>query len=125
MQAYLNEHLLRSFSMKSTASVRQTTLRPRHLRRRMSCKGAIKKTRSINADSDTLGMEGHVIERRQSTVAPNWSEERNEPRSQSFSKIIVTPPHEHGRLERMHEFDSENDKPKIKIKDRHDGKYFR
>lgn len=50
MQAYLNEHLFRSFSHKSTVSVRQTTLRPRQLRRRMSCKGAIKKTRSINAD---------------------------------------------------------------------------
>lgn len=51
VQAYLNEHLFRSFSQKSTVSVRQTTLRPRQLRRRMSCKGAIKKTRSINADS--------------------------------------------------------------------------
>lgn len=51
VQAYLNEHLFRSFSQKSTISMRQTTLRPRQLRRRMSCKGAIKKTRSINADS--------------------------------------------------------------------------
>lgn len=51
VQAYLNEHLFRSFSHKSTINVRQTTLRPRQLRRRMSCKGAIKKTRAINADS--------------------------------------------------------------------------
>lgn len=50
VQAYLNEHLFRSFSHKSTVSVQQKTLRPRQLRRRMSCKGAIKKTRSINAD---------------------------------------------------------------------------
>lgn len=104
-------------------SVRQTTLRPRHLRRRMSCKGAIKKTRSINADSDTLGMEGNVIERRTSTVAPMWtSEEQREPSTSNYSKIIVTPPHEHGRLERMHEFDSANDDSKIQIKEKHDCK---
>lgn len=54
VQAYLNEHLFRSFSQKSTINMRQTTLRPRQLRRRMSCKGAIKKTRSINADSMQL-----------------------------------------------------------------------
>lgn len=54
VQAYLDEHLFRSFSQKSTINVRQSTLRPRQLRRRMSCKGAIKKTRSINADSECL-----------------------------------------------------------------------
>lgn len=55
VQAYLNEHLFRSFSHKSTVNVRQTTVRPRHqLRRRMSCKGAIKKTRSINADCESI-----------------------------------------------------------------------
>lgn len=52
VQAYLNEHLFRTFSHKNTSYVRQTSLRPRQLRRRMSCKGAIKKTRSINADSE-------------------------------------------------------------------------
>lgn len=39
VQAYLNEHLFRSFSHKSTISVRQPTVRPRQLRRRMSCRG--------------------------------------------------------------------------------------
>lgn len=49
VQSYLDEHLLRSFSQK-TVNVKTVGLRPRHLRRRMSCKGAIKKTRSINVD---------------------------------------------------------------------------
>lgn len=41
----------------------------------MSVKGAIKKTRSINVDSETLGMEGNVTERRLShSVTPQWLE---------------------------------------------------
>uniref|UniRef100_U5EXU1 Phosphorylase b kinase regulatory subunit n=1 Tax=Corethrella appendiculata TaxID=1370023 RepID=U5EXU1_9DIPT len=76
VQAYLEEHLFRSFSQKATvASIRSSGLRPRNLRRRMSVKGAIKKTRSINTDSDTLGMEGNVTERRLShSVVPQWLE---------------------------------------------------
>lgn len=50
VQTYLDEHLLRSFSHRNTMNLRGGQLRPRHLRRRMSCKGAIKKTRSINVD---------------------------------------------------------------------------
>lgn len=50
VQTYLDEHLLRSFSNRSTMNLRGGNLRPRNLRRRMSCKGAIKKTRSINVD---------------------------------------------------------------------------
>lgn len=51
VQAYLDEHLLRSMSQKNTlAGMRGGSLRPRNLRRRMSVKGAIKKTRSINVD---------------------------------------------------------------------------
>lgn len=51
VQAYLDEHLLRAFSHRSGAvNVRSAATRPRELRRRMSCKGAIKKTRSINVD---------------------------------------------------------------------------
>lgn len=50
VQTYLDEHLLRSFSNRSTMNLRGGQLRPRSLRRRMSCKGAIKKTRSINVD---------------------------------------------------------------------------
>lgn len=61
VQAYLNEHLFRSFSQKSTLNVRQPTSRPRTLRRRMSCKGAIKKTRSINADSKYPIIECEVL----------------------------------------------------------------
>ncbi|XP_055383024.1 probable phosphorylase b kinase regulatory subunit alpha isoform X3 [Condylostylus longicornis] len=72
VQKYLDEHLLRSFSNKSAVNVRTSALRPRQLRRRMSCKGAIKKTRSINVDSETLGMEGPtpLMERRLSSVIP-------------------------------------------------------
>lgn len=76
VQTYLDEHLLRSFSHRtSTTSIRSSGLRPKNLRRRMSVKGAIKKTRSINVDSETLGMEGNVTERRLShTVTPQWLE---------------------------------------------------
>lgn len=76
VQSYLEEHLLRSFSHRaSTTSIRSSGLRPRNLRRRMSVKGAIKKTRSINVDSETLGMEGNVTERRLShSVTPQWLE---------------------------------------------------
>lgn len=52
VQSYLDEHLLRAFSQRSTVNVKSTTSKPRQLRRRMSCKGAIKKTRSINVDSN-------------------------------------------------------------------------
>ncbi|XP_058445147.1 probable phosphorylase b kinase regulatory subunit alpha isoform X1 [Malaya genurostris] len=76
VQSYLDEHLLRSFSHRaSTTSIRSSGLRPRNLRRRMSVKGAIKKTRSINVDSETLGMEGSVTERRLShSITPQWLE---------------------------------------------------
>ncbi|TMW52140.1 hypothetical protein DOY81_002775 [Sarcophaga bullata] len=72
VQTYLDEHLLRSFSHRNTMNLRAGQLRPRHLRRRMSCKGAIKKTRSINVDTDNLGMEGPtpLTERRLSSVVP-------------------------------------------------------
>lgn len=110
--------------MKSTINVRQTTLRPRQLRRRMSCKGAIKKTRSINADSDTLGMEGNVIERRTSTVAPTWNDTQKQSTSAGFSNIIVTPPsnepQHRGRLEKMQEVDNDGTS-KIQIKDKYEG----
>uniref|UniRef100_A0A1A9X0B4 Phosphorylase b kinase regulatory subunit n=1 Tax=Glossina brevipalpis TaxID=37001 RepID=A0A1A9X0B4_9MUSC len=72
VQTYLDEHLLRSFTYRNAMDLRSSQLRPKHLRRRMSCKGAIKKTRSINVDSDTLGMEGPIplTERRLSSVIP-------------------------------------------------------
>ncbi|XP_053948327.1 probable phosphorylase b kinase regulatory subunit alpha isoform X10 [Anastrepha obliqua] len=72
VQAYLDEHLLRSFSHRGMMKLHGAHLRPRQLRRRMSCKGAIKKTRSINVDSDNLGMEGPtpLSERRLSSIVP-------------------------------------------------------
>lgn len=54
VQAYLDEHLLRSINLKNTLTVKTGSLRPRNLRRRMSVKGAIKKTRSINVDCEYL-----------------------------------------------------------------------
>ncbi|CAH0717291.1 unnamed protein product, partial [Brenthis ino] len=75
VQSYLEEHLLRSFSNKFSFLSRPSGLKnARVLRRRMSVRGAIKKTRSINVDSETLGMEGeyagpHVLERK-----PSWLE---------------------------------------------------
>lgn len=51
VQTYLDDHLLSSFSKKSTFNLKQTT-KPKKLHRKMSCKGAIRKTRSINVDSE-------------------------------------------------------------------------
>ncbi|XP_045492081.1 probable phosphorylase b kinase regulatory subunit alpha isoform X4 [Colias croceus] len=73
VQSYLEEHLLKSFSTKFSLLSRPAA-RGRSLRRRMSVRGAIKKTRSINVDSETLGMEGEngphgVLERK-----PSWLE---------------------------------------------------
>uniref|UniRef100_A0A1L8E243 Phosphorylase b kinase regulatory subunit n=1 Tax=Nyssomyia neivai TaxID=330878 RepID=A0A1L8E243_9DIPT len=76
VQAYLDEHLLRSFSHKNTMNVRTPGLRPKHLRRRMSCRGAIKKTRSINVDNESVGMEPVPTERRLSS-GMLWPEQGN------------------------------------------------
>ncbi|XP_065366232.1 probable phosphorylase b kinase regulatory subunit alpha isoform X7 [Calliphora vicina] len=88
VQTYLDEHLLRSFSHRNTMNLRGAQLRPRHLRRRMSCKGAIKKTRSINVDSDNLGMEGPtpLTERRLSSIIPPpWLQPNQQNQITSFS----------------------------------------
>ncbi|XP_037811030.1 probable phosphorylase b kinase regulatory subunit alpha isoform X7 [Lucilia sericata] len=88
VQTYLDEHLLRSFSHRNTMNLRGGQLRPRHLRRRMSCKGAIKKTRSINVDSDNLGMEGPtpLTERRLSSIVPPpWLQANQQTPLNSFS----------------------------------------
>ncbi|XP_072942269.1 probable phosphorylase b kinase regulatory subunit alpha isoform X1 [Epargyreus clarus] len=73
VQSYLEEHLLKSFSNKFSFLSRPAGARnARGLRRRMSVRGAIKKTRSINVDSETLGMEGEhgpPLERK-----PSWLE---------------------------------------------------
>ncbi|XP_037726911.1 probable phosphorylase b kinase regulatory subunit alpha isoform X15 [Drosophila subpulchrella] len=93
VQTYLDEHLLRSFSNRSTMSLRGGQLRPRTLRRRMSCKGAIKKTRSINVDSDNLGMEGPspLTERRLSSIVPPPWLQANK---QSHVSVFATTPEE-------------------------------
>ncbi|XP_022208958.1 probable phosphorylase b kinase regulatory subunit alpha isoform X3 [Drosophila obscura] len=93
VQTYLDEHLLRSFSNRSTMNLRGAQLRPRTLRRRMSCKGAIKKTRSINVDSDNLGMEGPspLTERRLSSVVPPPWLQANK---QSHVSVFATTPEE-------------------------------
>ncbi|XP_048519776.1 probable phosphorylase b kinase regulatory subunit alpha isoform X1 [Dendroctonus ponderosae] len=64
---YLEEHLQKSLSHKSTLLTSHTPRsRNRHLlKRRMSVRGAVKKTRSINVDAETLGMESNeTLERR-------------------------------------------------------------
>ncbi|KAJ0179243.1 hypothetical protein K1T71_004955 [Dendrolimus kikuchii] len=62
VQSYLEEHLLKSFSHKFSLLSRPAGAKnSRTLRRRMSVRGAIKKTRSINVDSETLGMEGEYV----------------------------------------------------------------
>lgn len=100
VQLYLDEHLLRSFSQKNTLNIRASGLKPRNLRRRMSCKGAIRKTRSINCDSDNLGMESnvHVNERRLSTIyPPPWLE----PKQLNTNSLTINVPFiNHQPLER-------------------------
>ncbi|XP_037937638.1 probable phosphorylase b kinase regulatory subunit alpha isoform X3 [Teleopsis dalmanni] len=93
VQTYLDEHLLRSFSHRNTMNLRGGQLRPRSLRRRMSCKGAIKKTRSINVDSDTLGMEGptQLSERRLSSIVPPPWLQANK---QNHISVFATTPEE-------------------------------
>ncbi|XP_044730316.1 probable phosphorylase b kinase regulatory subunit alpha isoform X2 [Chrysoperla carnea] len=71
VEQYLVQHIRKSFTNKSTLLEKTVVCKgERNLRRRMSVKGAIKKTRSINVDSETLGMEVVAeANRRQSTVS--------------------------------------------------------
>ncbi|KAL3267411.1 hypothetical protein HHI36_011540 [Cryptolaemus montrouzieri] len=69
VENYLDEYLFKSLSMKT--SILESTpggkSKSKLLRRKMSVRGAVKKTRSINIDSETLGMESNsVLERRTS-----------------------------------------------------------
>lgn len=118
VQAYLDEHLLRSINLKSALTMKAGKQRPHNLRRRMSVKGAIKKTRSINVDckystqqgsfskwsklfpqlspflftnaAETLGMEGNLKERRLSVaVTPLWLDSSNT--SVTLPPAFVTP----------------------------------
>ncbi|XP_060531826.1 probable phosphorylase b kinase regulatory subunit alpha isoform X1 [Cylas formicarius] len=64
---YLEEHLVKSLSHRSMLLMPNAPRnRNRHyLKRKMSVRGAVKKTRSINVDAETLGMESNVtLERR-------------------------------------------------------------
>ncbi|KAG7187920.1 hypothetical protein KM043_013884 [Ampulex compressa] len=61
VQLYLEDHLMRSFPQRTDLLNKPTVRTGRSIRRRMSVKGAIKKTRSITVDSDL-----HTNERRPS-----------------------------------------------------------
>lgn len=50
VQKYLEDHLLKSLAPRNRLLAVPTTKTPRGIRRKMSCKGAIKKTRSINVE---------------------------------------------------------------------------
>ncbi|KAG8238504.1 hypothetical protein J437_LFUL017803, partial [Ladona fulva] len=55
---YLEEHLCKLFAPKTQLLGKPTVRGTNAPRRRMSVKGAIKKTRSIAVEPDTLGMQG-------------------------------------------------------------------
>ncbi|CAH0561386.1 unnamed protein product [Brassicogethes aeneus] len=83
---YLEEHLLKSISNKSSLLM-PTGSRPRqrNLRRRMSVRGAVKKTRSINVDSETLGMESNAsLERRGSMWFGSWQDTVDSPHHRDY-----------------------------------------
>jgi phosphorylase kinase alpha/beta subunit len=106
VQAYLDEHLLRSLTTKNALLMRGASGRgPRNLRRRMSVKGAIKKTRSINVDSDTLGMEGPDVTTVNRELSP-----RSEPSEEGFppSKVQV-------------QNNQNSDVPRVQVQSRHRG----
>lgn len=95
VQCYLEEHLLKSFSNKM--SVLQRVPGAKHgraLRRRMSVRGAIKKTRSINVDSDTLGMEGEyvgpLLERKPSLLEVDPAHAGRSPSPEEAKKKVFT-----------------------------------
>ncbi|XP_025075421.1 probable phosphorylase b kinase regulatory subunit alpha isoform X5 [Pogonomyrmex barbatus] len=67
VQQYLEEHLMRPFPHRTGLLNKPGPIRTaKNLRRRMSVKGAIKKTRSIAVEPEILGMAGE--DRRHSTV---------------------------------------------------------
>ncbi|XP_076243020.1 putative phosphorylase b kinase regulatory subunit alpha isoform X2 [Calliopsis andreniformis] len=66
VQQYLEEHLMRAFPHRTGLLNRPVVRSTKNLRRKMSVKGAIKKTRSIAVEPEILGMAGE--ERRPSTI---------------------------------------------------------
>lgn len=58
MQQYLEEYVMKSFAHKSQLLTKASGNKPVHsLRRKMSVRGAIKKTRSINVDCNFIVFE--------------------------------------------------------------------
>lgn len=94
---YLEEHVVKSLGNKSYLLDHISAKSRRNLfKRKMSIRGAVKKTRSINVDSETLGMEGHnILERRSSMYLSvpqdlvDGSLENNEIRSKSEEKNVI------------------------------------
>lgn len=66
VQQYLEEHLMRAFPHRTGLLNRPIIRTSKNLKRRMSVKGAIKKTRSIAVEPEILGMAGE--DRRPSTI---------------------------------------------------------
>nr|XP_012153820.1 PREDICTED: probable phosphorylase b kinase regulatory subunit alpha isoform X4 [Megachile rotundata] len=66
VQQYLEEHLMRAFPHRTGLLNRPVIRTGKNLKRRMSVKGAIKKTRSIAVEPEILGMAGE--DRRPSTI---------------------------------------------------------
>ncbi|KAJ8946070.1 hypothetical protein NQ318_009196 [Aromia moschata] len=65
VHTYLEHSVKSLFHKSSLLMVAATRPRSRNLKRKMSVRGAVKKTRSINVDSETLGMESSAaLERR-------------------------------------------------------------
>ncbi|XP_076750349.1 putative phosphorylase b kinase regulatory subunit alpha isoform X2 [Xylocopa sonorina] len=69
VQQYLDEHLMRAFPHRTGLLNRPVTRTAKNLRRKMSVKGAIKKTRSIAIEPEILGMAGE--DRRPSILNTN------------------------------------------------------
>ncbi|CAL7948194.1 unnamed protein product [Xylocopa violacea] len=69
VQQYLDEHLMRAFPHRTGLLNRPVIRTAKNLRRKMSVKGAIKKTRSIAIEPEILGMAGE--DRRPSILNTN------------------------------------------------------
>ncbi|KDR24269.1 probable phosphorylase b kinase regulatory subunit alpha isoform X2 [Zootermopsis nevadensis] len=89
VQIYLEEHLLKSLTPRSQLLNRPAIRKGGAMRRRMSVKGAIKKTRSIAVEPDILGMQGDErSERRPSHLAADSEAAKTSPRSPSPEDLV-------------------------------------
>ncbi|KAK7863565.1 hypothetical protein R5R35_014068 [Gryllus longicercus] len=100
---YLEEHLLKSITPRSQLLSRSPSQKKRSLRRRMSVKGAIRKTRSIAVEPESLGM--HSDERRLSLaqITPMCleSDVRNGKARSPSPEDVVPLWKQHGHRQRM------------------------